>query len=38
MYPRAPHGLREEKHLLDRMNRILEWYDKHLGGSAPAAN
>jgi dipeptidyl aminopeptidase/acylaminoacyl peptidase len=30
VYPREPHGLREEKHLLDRLNRILAWYDKHL--------
>jgi dipeptidyl aminopeptidase/acylaminoacyl peptidase len=30
MYPREPHGLREEKHLLDRINRILAWYDAHL--------
>ena len=30
LYPREPHGLREEKHLLDRINRILAWYDKHL--------
>ena len=30
MYPREPHGFREEKHLLDRLNRILGWYDKHL--------
>jgi dipeptidyl aminopeptidase/acylaminoacyl peptidase len=30
MYPREPHGLREEKHLLDRLNRILAWYDAHL--------
>ena len=30
MYPREPHGFREEKHLLDRLNRILAWYDKHL--------
>ena len=29
-YPREPHGFREEKHLLDRLNRILAWYDKHL--------
>lgn len=29
-YPREPHGFQEEKHLLDRMNRILAWYDKHL--------
>ncbi len=30
MYPREPHGLREEKHLLDRVRRILAWYDAHL--------
>jgi dipeptidyl aminopeptidase/acylaminoacyl peptidase len=30
VYPREPHGLREEKHLLDRLNRIVEWYDRHL--------
>ena len=30
MYPREPHGLREEKHLLDRLNRMLAWYDAHV--------
>lgn len=30
VYPREPHGFHEEKHLLDRMNRILAWYDKYL--------
>lgn len=30
LYPRELHGFREEKHLLDRLNRILAWYDKHL--------
>jgi dipeptidyl aminopeptidase/acylaminoacyl peptidase len=30
VYPREPHGFHEEKHLLDRINRILAWYDKHL--------
>jgi dipeptidyl aminopeptidase/acylaminoacyl peptidase len=30
VYPREPHGFREEKHLLDRLNRILVWYDKYL--------
>ena len=29
-YPREPHGFREEKHLLDRLNRILAWYDAHV--------
>jgi len=35
VYPREPHGLREEKHLLDRLNRILRWYDTYL---TPAAD
>jgi dipeptidyl aminopeptidase/acylaminoacyl peptidase len=30
VYPREPHGFHEEKHLIDRMNRILDWYDKYL--------
>ena len=30
LYPREPHGLREERHLLDRLTRILAWYDKYL--------
>jgi dipeptidyl aminopeptidase/acylaminoacyl peptidase len=30
IYPREPHGFREEKHLIDRMDRILRWYDLHL--------
>ncbi len=30
VYPREPHGFHEEKHLLDRLNRILAWYEKHL--------
>ncbi len=30
VYPREPHGFQEEKHLLDRLNRILAWCDKHL--------
>jgi dipeptidyl aminopeptidase/acylaminoacyl peptidase len=41
VYPREPHGFHEEKHLLDRVNRILAWYDKYLknapgAGAAPA--
>jgi dipeptidyl aminopeptidase/acylaminoacyl peptidase len=35
VYPREPHGIHEEKHLLDRLNRILAWYDKHLKEPAP---
>ena len=30
VYPREGHGLREEKHLIDRLNRIVGWFDKHL--------
>jgi dipeptidyl aminopeptidase/acylaminoacyl peptidase len=30
LYPREPHGLREEKHLIDRLTRILAWYDTYL--------
>ena len=37
MYPREPHGFHEEKHLLDRLNRILAWYDKHLKEGATAS-
>jgi dipeptidyl aminopeptidase/acylaminoacyl peptidase len=36
MYPREPHGFHEEKHLLDRLNRILAWYDKHMKEGSPA--
>jgi len=36
VYPREPHGFHEEKHLLDRLNRILAWYDKHLKERSPA--
>lgn len=30
VYPREPHGFHEEKHLIDRLNRILAWYDAHM--------
>ena len=33
LYPREPHGFHEEKHLVDRLNRILAWYDKYLKDS-----
>jgi dipeptidyl aminopeptidase/acylaminoacyl peptidase len=29
LYPREPHALHEEKHLLDRLNRMLVWYEKY---------
>jgi dipeptidyl aminopeptidase/acylaminoacyl peptidase len=37
VYPREPHGFHEEKHLLDRVNRILAWYDRYLKEAQPAA-
>jgi dipeptidyl aminopeptidase/acylaminoacyl peptidase len=30
MYPREPHVLREEKHLLDRLSRMLAWYERYM--------
>jgi dipeptidyl aminopeptidase/acylaminoacyl peptidase len=36
LYPREPHGLREEKHLVDRMNRLIEWFDKYVRGTPPS--
>ncbi len=30
MYPRMGHGPREEKHQLDVMNRMLNWFEKYL--------
>lgn len=30
VYPREPHGLREERHLLDHLNRIVAWYERYL--------
>jgi dipeptidyl aminopeptidase/acylaminoacyl peptidase len=30
VYPREPHGFHEEKHLIDRLNRIVAWYDKYM--------
>jgi dipeptidyl aminopeptidase/acylaminoacyl peptidase len=30
VYPRENHPIREEKHQLDRLNRIVAWFDKYL--------
>jgi dipeptidyl aminopeptidase/acylaminoacyl peptidase len=30
VYPREGHGLREEKHQIDLLNRIVAWFDKYL--------
>ncbi|HEX3557170.1 MAG TPA: S9 family peptidase [Thermoanaerobaculia bacterium] len=44
VYPRAGHGLREEKQILDSWRRIVAWFDLHVRGiheeakpAAPAA-
>jgi len=34
VYPREPHGLREEKHILDRYRRSVEWIEKYLGSAS----
>jgi dipeptidyl aminopeptidase/acylaminoacyl peptidase len=33
-YPREGHGFREPKHILDRTERTLEWFDKYLKAAA----
>ncbi len=30
LYPREGHGLREEKHQIDRLTRIVNWFDTHV--------
>ncbi len=30
VYPREGHGIREEKHQIDVLNRVIAWYEKHL--------
>jgi dipeptidyl aminopeptidase/acylaminoacyl peptidase len=30
IYPREGHGLREEKHQIDMLTRILDWFEKYL--------
>jgi dipeptidyl aminopeptidase/acylaminoacyl peptidase len=37
VYPREPHGFREEKHLLDRMHRLLAWFDRYLKPQADSS-
>jgi dipeptidyl aminopeptidase/acylaminoacyl peptidase len=29
-YPREKHGIEERAHQIDLMNRIIEWFDRHL--------
>jgi dipeptidyl aminopeptidase/acylaminoacyl peptidase len=37
VYPREPHGFHEQKHLLDRLHRMVAWYDTHLQKTASVA-
>lgn len=30
-YPREGHGLRETKHVVDALDRSIDWYDRHFG-------
>ena len=30
IYPREGHGIREEKHQLDLLERVVEWFDRFL--------
>ena len=30
VYPREGHGIREEKHRIDLLNRIVDWFEKYL--------
>ena len=32
VYPREPHGLRERAHQLDFIERVLNWYERHVKG------
>ncbi len=36
MYPREPHGLVENVHSVDFMNRFVAWFDVHVKGARPA--
>lgn len=32
-YPREEHGIRERKHQIDLLQRVIAWYDEHLRGN-----
>ncbi|HLH39561.1 MAG TPA: S9 family peptidase [Bryobacteraceae bacterium] len=36
-YPREPHGLREQKHILDRYRRSVEFIERYLGAAGEGA-
>jgi dipeptidyl aminopeptidase/acylaminoacyl peptidase len=37
VYPGENHGLTAPSHLRDRIERSLDWYDRHLTGASPPA-
>jgi len=34
-YPREGHGIRENAHVVDAVNRSIEWYDGHFAAAGP---
>lgn len=34
-YPREGHGLRDPRHIVDMINRSIQWYEKYFPGGAP---
>ena len=36
LYPREGHGLREDKHLVDRLTRVVAWFDKYVQPAQPS--
>ncbi len=36
LYPREGHGFGEEKHQIDRLERVLAWFATYVQGPAPA--
>jgi dipeptidyl aminopeptidase/acylaminoacyl peptidase len=37
IYPREGHGIREEKHQLDLLHRVIDWYERHLATDRQAS-
>ena len=35
LYPREPHGFREEKHMIDRDRRMIAWFEKYVPVNNP---
>ena len=31
IYPNEPHGIRQPRHRADKLQRILDWFEKHSG-------